>query len=55
MRECIGGMYENTLGKCYITLLLFCAASLVIGLEIRKPFIGLNHFIEKRMEDTELL
>lgn len=22
MRECIGGMYENTLGKCYITLLL---------------------------------
>lgn len=26
MRECIGGMYENTLGKCYITLLLFGAA-----------------------------
>ena len=32
MRECIGGMYENILGKCYITLLLFGAASLVIGL-----------------------
>ena len=55
MRECIGGMYENTLGKCYITLLLFGAASLAIGLVIRKPFIGFNHFIEKRMEDTELL
>lgn len=55
MRECIGGMYENTLGKCYITLLLFGAASLVIGLVIRKPFIRLNHFIEKRMEDTEML
>lgn len=55
MRECIGGMYENTLGKCYITLLLFCAAALTIGLVIRKPFIRLNHFIEKRMEDTEML
>lgn len=55
MRECIGGMYENTLGKCYMQLLLFCAASLVIGLIIRKPFIRLNHFIEKRMEDTEML
>ncbi len=55
MRECIGGMYENTLGKCYIQLLLFCAASLVIGLIVRKPFIKLNHFIEKRMEDTEML
>ena len=55
MRECIGGMYENTLGKCYITLLLFDAASLVIGLVIRKPFIRFNHFIEKRMEDTEML
>ena len=55
MRECIGGMYENTLGKCYITLLLFGAASLVIGLVIRKPFIRFNHFIEKRMEDTEML
>ena len=55
MRECIGGMYENTLGKCYITLLLFGAASLVIGLVIRKPFIRLNHFIEKRMEDSEML
>lgn len=48
-------MYENTLGKCYITLLLFGAASLVIGLVIRKPFIRLNHFIENRMEDTEML
>ncbi|WP_455721559.1 YhgE/Pip family protein [Agathobacter sp.] len=55
MRECIGGMYENTLGKCYMQLLLFCAASLVIGLIVRKPFIRLNHFIEKRMEDTEML
>jgi len=55
MRECIGGMYENILGKCYITLLLFGAASLVIGLVMRKPFIRLNHFIEKRMEDTEML
>ncbi len=55
MRECIGGMYENTLGKCYVELSLFCIGSLIIGLIVRKPFIKLNHFIEKRMEDTQML
>lgn len=55
MRECIGGMYGNTLGKCYLQLMIFVAASFVTGLVIRKPFIKLNHFIEKRMEDTGML
>lgn len=55
MRECIGGMYENTLGVCCLQLGIFCAGSLFIGLVIRKPFIKLNHFIEERMEDTQML
>lgn len=55
MRECIGGMYENTLAQCYGILGLFCLEGLIVGLVIRKPFIRLNHFIEKRMEDTEML
>ena len=54
MRECICGLY----GDYYITqllfLLLFCAAALVIGLLVRRPFMGLNHFMEAKLEETEL-
>ena len=55
MRECIGGMYQNTFAICMLELLIFVVAGLLIGLIIRVPFIHLNHFIEKRMEDTKVL
>lgn len=55
MRECIGGMYHQDLVIDLLKLLIFCAASLIIGLWIRIPFMGLNHFIEKRMEDTRMM
>lgn len=55
MRECIGGMYGNKFSLCLLELGLFCIAALVIGLVIRIPFIKVNHFIEKRMEDTKML
>ena len=54
MRECICGLY----GEYYVTqllfLLLFCAAALIIGLLVRRPFMGLNHFMEAKLEETEL-
>ena len=49
MRECIGGMYHQDLTIDLLKLLIFAAAGLFIGLVVRIPFIGLNHFIEKRM------
>lgn len=55
MRETIGGMYGNTYVKSMGELLLFAVAALAIGLVIRKPFIKLNHFVEKRMEDTKMM
>lgn len=55
MRENIGGMYGNTYVKSMGELLIFAAAALAIGLVIRKPFIKLNHFVEKRMEDTKMM
>jgi putative membrane protein len=55
MRECIGGMYQNTFAVCLAKLGLFCAVALVVGLVIRIPFIGLNHFFEERMEDTKMM
>lgn len=55
MRECIGGMYQNTYSLCLLELMIFAAAGLLIGLVIRIPFIRVNHYIEKRMEDTKML
>ena len=36
-------------------LLLFAVAAHLIGLVIRLPFVKINHFVEKRMEDTEMM
>lgn len=55
MRETISGMYENDYSIYMGQLLIFAVASLVVGLVIRKPFMKVNHFIEERMEDTQLM
>ena len=55
MRECIGGMYHSDLFIYLAELSIFIAVALVIGLIIRKPFIRIMHFIEKRMEDTDMM
>ena len=55
MRETIGGMYGNDYMKYLAELLIFAVAALLIGLVIRLPFVKINHFVEKRMEDTELM
>ena len=55
MRECICGMYGNYYWQQIGFLLLFAAAALLIGLLVRKPFMGLNRFMEEKLEETELL
>ncbi len=54
IRECICGTY----GHYYYTqlgfLLLFAVAALVVGLLIRRPFMGLNEFVEEKLEETEM-
>ena len=55
MRETIGGMYGSDYMKYLGELLLFAVAALLIGLVIRLPFVKINHFVEKRMEDTEMM
>ena len=55
MRETIGGMYGSDYMKYLAELLIFAAAALVLGLVIRIPFVKLNHFVEKRMEDTKMM
>ena len=55
MRECICGMYGNYYWQQIGFLLLFAATALLIGLLVRRPFMGLNHFMEEKLEETELL
>lgn len=55
MRECICGLYGNYYMTQLAFLLLFAAAALLIGLLVRRPFMGLNHFMEEKLEETELL
>lgn len=55
MRETIGGMYGGDYMKYLAELLIFAVAALLVGLVIRLPFVRLNHFVEKRMEDTKLM
>ena len=55
MRECICGMYGNYYWQQIGFLLLFAAAALLIGLLVRRPFMGLNRFMEEKLEETELL
>lgn len=55
MRETIGGMYGSDYMKYLAELLIFVVAALLIGLVIRLPFVKINHFVEKRMEDTEMM
>ena len=55
LRECIAGMYGHDYVIYLLELMIFVVASLVLGLWIRKPFAELGHFMEKRMEDTEMM
>ena len=54
MRECLCGMYGNTWLVQIGYLMLFAVAALIIGLFVRKPFIGLNEFVEEKLEESEL-
>ncbi len=55
IRETIGGMYGDTYVKSLSELLIFAGAALLIGLVIRIPFVGINHYMEERMEDTKMM
>ena len=55
MRECICGIYGNYYWQQIGYLMLFAVAALLIGLLVRKPFMGLNRFMEEKLEETELL
>ncbi|MCF0130248.1 MAG: YhgE/Pip domain-containing protein [Pseudobutyrivibrio sp.] len=55
MRECICGMYEMDYWLYLAQLCTFIIAALFIGLVLRIPFEELNHYMEERMEETEMM
>ena len=52
MRECICGVYGSTFVVKLAQLLIFAVVALLIGLFARKPFIGVNEFMEEQLEET---
>lgn len=52
MRECICGVYGSTFIVKLGQLLIFAVVALLIGLFARKPFIGVNEFMEEQLEET---
>lgn len=55
MREAISGLYEWDYLIYLAQLMLYGVVALIIGLVIRKPFIKLGHFIERKMKETKMM
>lgn len=55
MREAVSGTYQSDFGIYLLWLMVFVIGSLVLGLVLRKTFVNLNHFMHKRMHDTEMM
>lgn len=55
MREALCGTYGHDYLWYLVELSVFAVLGLAIGLLIRKPFIGMNHFVSEKLEDTEVL
>jgi len=55
IRECLCGTYKFDYLENLGVLVIFMGVALVIGLLIRIPFAELNHYMEERMEDTEMM
>ena len=55
MREAICGTYEMDYAVYLLELLIFAVLAFCIGLLVRKPFIGTNHFVSEKLEETELM
>ena len=55
IRECLCGVYKYDYIKYLSSLFIFMAVALVIGLLVRIPFEPINHYMEERMEDTEMM
>lgn len=55
MRSAIAGLYGADFWIALVKLLAFLVPSLILGLLLRKPVIRLNHWVERKLENTKLM
>lgn len=55
MRETVAGVYEKAYIYDMLMLLIYAAAALFIGIILRKPFLKIMNYFNKRMEETGLM
>ena len=55
MREALCGMYNHDYYLYLAGLLVFGVVGAVIGLVVRRPFIGMTKFVSEKLEETEVL
>ena len=55
MREAICGFYEMDYAIYLLELSAFILVALVIGIFLKIPFTEINHYMEERMEETEMM
>lgn len=55
IRETLCGVYKNDLLIYLAELMIFGIVGLLIGLVVRRPFIGINEFVGEKLEETEVL
>jgi putative membrane protein len=55
LRECVGGIYQMDYAKDLLTLLIYVAVSLFIGLVVAIPLRSLNAMIERSKEKSKVM
>ena len=55
MRECVAGLYSNTYLNCELTLLVFGAAAIAVGLLLYRPALWLNRLIAEGKQKTGIM
>lgn len=55
MRECVAGMFANDYWIYMLKEFCFTSFALLIGMVLRKPIIRLNHYFEKKLQDTGIM
>lgn len=55
MREAICGLYRYDIIKYLAQLMIFAAVAVVIGLVIKEQVVPISHFVNEKIEETEVL
>lgn len=55
MRECVGGMYENTYWKCLGVLALFAVGAFIVGLLLYKPLSKPLEMMAENKKDSDIM